>query len=102
MGHLLYNFPLVANRLLYCPVWSTSFDARRLTIIMLDSGIFKLCKTMLKMLTNYPKIMPENFTKEYAMNVIVLDLSQKGSNCQNYAKNYVSKVFMPKLGKMRS
>ena len=35
---------------------------------------------MLKILTDYAKIMPENFTKEYAVNVIVLDLSQKGSN----------------------
>ena len=26
------------------------------------------------------KIMPENFTKEYTINVNVLDLSQKGSN----------------------
>ena len=60
---------------------------------------------MLKILTDYAKIMPENFTKKYAINVIVLDLSQKVSNyarimpkivsvmtlCQNYAisgRNY--------------
>ena len=56
---------------------------------------------MLKILTDYAKIMPENSTKEYAINVIVLDLSQKGSNyariilkivsvkslCQNYARS---------------
>ena len=35
---------------------------------------------MLKILTDYAKIMPESFTKEYPINVIVLDLSQKGSN----------------------
>ena len=35
---------------------------------------------MLKVLTDYAKIMPENFTKKYAINVIMLDLSQKGSN----------------------
>ena len=38
---------------------------------------------MLKILTDYAKIMPENFTKIYTINVIMLDLSQKGSN---YAK----------------
>ena len=60
---------------------------------------------MLKILTDYAKIMPENFTKKYAINVIVLDLSQIVSNyarimlkivsvmtlCQNYAisgRNY--------------
>ena len=56
---------------------------------------------MLKILTDYAKIMPESFTKEYPINVIVLDLSQKGSNyarimlkivsvkllCQNYARS---------------
>ena len=35
---------------------------------------------MLKILTAYAKIMPENFTKKYTINVIMLDLSQKGSN----------------------
>ena len=35
---------------------------------------------MLKILTDYAKIMPENFTKIYTINVIMLDLSQKGSN----------------------
>ena len=60
---------------------------------------------MLKILTDYAKIMPENFTTKYAINVIMLDLSQKVSNyarimieivsvmslCQNYAilgRNY--------------
>ena len=60
---------------------------------------------MLKILTDYAKIMPENFTKKYAINVIVLDLSRIVSNyarimlkivsvmtlCQNYAisgRNY--------------
>ena len=49
---------------------------------------------MLKILTDYAKIMPENFTKKYAINVIMLDLSQKVSN---YAKNCVSNDIMPEL-----
>ena len=43
---------------------------------------------MLKILTDYAKIMPENFTKEYKINVIVLDLSQKGSNYPRSGRNY--------------
>ena len=55
---------------------------------------------MLKILTDYAKVMPENFTKKDIINVIMLDLSQKRSNyarimlkivsvkslCHNYAK----------------
>ena len=33
---------------------------------------------MLKILGDYAKIMPENFTKKYTRNVFMLDLSQKG------------------------
>ena len=62
---------------------------------MPDSGIFKLCQTMLKTLTDYAKIMPENFTKIYTINVIMLDLSQKGSN---YARIMLDHgVTMPEL-----
>ena len=60
---------------------------------------------MLKILTDDAKIMPENLTKKYAINVNMLDLSQKVLNyartipkivsvmtlCQNYAisgRNY--------------
>ena len=35
---------------------------------------------MLKISTDYTKIMPENFSKSYIRKVIMLDLSQKGSN----------------------
>ena len=31
-------------------------------------------------MTDYAKIMPENFSKKYTINVIILNLSQKGSN----------------------
>ena len=61
---------------------------------------------MLKISTDYTKIMPENFSKSYIRKVIMLDLSQKESNyarimlkimseqslCQMYARlgrNYV-------------
>ena len=50
---------------------------------------------MLKTLTDYAKIMPENFTKIYTINVIMLDLSQKGSN---YARIMLDHgVTMPEL-----
>ena len=62
-----------------------------------------MLETMLKVLTDYAKIMPENFTKKYAINVIMLDLSQIVSNyarimpkivsvmtlCQNYARKVI-------------
>ena len=38
---------------------------------------------MLNILTDYAKIMQENFSKSYIRKVILLDLSQKGSNCVN-------------------
>ena len=50
---------------------------------------------MLKILTDYAKIMPENFTKEYAINVNVLDLSQKGSNYASIMPDQV--ITMPEL-----
>ena len=50
---------------------------------------------MPKILTNYAKIMPENFTKVYALNVKVLDLSQKGSNCARIMPDQV--ITMPEL-----
>ena len=49
---------------------------------------------MLKILTDYAKIMPESFTKEYPINVIVLDLSQKGSNYARIMLKIVSKLFV--------
>ena len=62
---------------------------------------------MLKILTDYAKIMPENFTKKYAINVIMLDLSQKVSNyarimlkivsVMSLCQNYVRKVIMLEL-----
>ena len=44
---------------------------------------------------SYAKIMPENFTKIYTITVIMLDLSQKGSN---YARIMLDHgVTMPEL-----
>ena len=42
--------------------------------ILLDNG---------NILNDYAKIMQENFSESYIRNVILLDLSQKGSNCAN-------------------
>ena len=62
---------------------------------------------MLKILTDYAKIMPENSTKKYAINVIMLDLSRKVSNyarimlkivsVMSLCQNYVRKVIMLEL-----
>ena len=35
---------------------------------------------MLKISTDYAKIIPENFSKSYIRKVLMLELSQKGSN----------------------
>ena len=50
---------------------------------------------MLKFLTDYAKIMPENFTKIYTINVIMLDLSQNGSKYAKIMPDHV--VTMPEL-----
>ena len=49
---------------------------------------------MLKILTDYAKMIPENFSKSNIRNVIMLDLSQKMSN---YARIMLEKVIILEL-----
>ena len=64
-------------------LYSHTSDAKRLTINYARFWNFQI-------ILDNAKIMPENSTKEYAINVIVLDLSQKGSNYARIMLKFVS------------